>query len=91
MENQVQQPNNEGIVIVPPLERNKDPYHVGYSSNDVLKLEICKLQQSKDDIISCLEYQQKNLIKDELIFEYSSIVVLVVVLILTLIIWRSCK
>ena len=52
----------DGIVVVSgTIPKPTDIYHIESTNQDVLVLEICKLQSSKDEIIGCLTAQQERL------------------------------
>lgn len=53
---------NEGIVTIDmSKDTPKDPFHINNSDPDILILEICKLQATKDEVVNCLTSQQNNI------------------------------
>ena len=53
---------DEGIVtVVAAPEHAKDAYHITSGVHDVLILEICKSQITKESVVDCLETQQQQL------------------------------
>lgn len=61
---------DEGIINIKNFPNNKDPYHILVENKDILRLEVCKLQNTKEDVSDCLTFQQKNLEKNILQFDH---------------------
>ena len=60
---------SEGIVTViapKPSNEIKDIYNITSDIKDVLRLEICSLQQTKETVVDCIRMQQQNLSKHDM-------------------------
>lgn len=58
---------NEGIVTVvapKPSSESKDIYNIKSGNHEVLILEVCKNQSTKESVIDCLSVQQINLVEN---------------------------
>lgn len=58
--------DQDGIVQVQanPIAIVKEDYNIGSDNMDILRIEICKSQLSREEITSCLTVMQDNIKKE---------------------------